>query len=146
MFVHRLMIPQFECRRAPKWLRGLANIPPSVKNSEVGNSGTLFWTAFGKIKIREKHSADNQWLPSRLLVSQDRHQIFLTLAQFDADYVDYICDNTAASMPPTQPSFLQMREYGPFDTVIDSHMKSLGRVLLAFCLRISEMKPGDDPM
>lgn len=81
--------------------------------------------------------ADYRNLHSRLLVSQDRHQIFVTLAQFDSDYVNYIRDNVPGDRP-TRLSFLQMKEYGPFGIDSSSHMDALGQLLLAFCLQLLE--------
>ncbi|KXG51572.1 uncharacterized protein PGRI_089650 [Penicillium griseofulvum] len=93
---------------------------------------------------------------SRLLVSQDRHQIYLTFAEFDTDYVHYICDTTSSpklstplgkkpstppsQIPPPKLSFLKMNEYGPFDIGIESHMSSLGQIVLAFSCRACEIR------
>ena len=68
----------------------------------------------------------------RLLISQDRDEIYLTVASFDTDYVEYICGkkNTATS-------FLEMRPYGGFNTGSASHMRGLGELILAFCLQCS---------
>ncbi|KAJ5922915.1 hypothetical protein N7516_010618 [Penicillium verrucosum] len=97
---------------------------------------------------------------SRLLVSQDRHHIYLTFAEFDAGYVDYIRDTPPSpklptrlskrpSTPPSQsssakPSFLKMNEYGPFETKNESHMDSLGQILLAFSLQACEIREKAD--
>ncbi len=73
---------------------------------------------------------------SRLLISQDRHHIYLTFARFDAEYVAYICDTVAETDGEAQtPSFLEMQEYGPFDTGFASHMRGFGELMLAFCLQ-----------
>jgi hypothetical protein len=77
---------------------------------------------------------------SRLLLSQDRHEIYLTFACFDAEYVAYICDTTESNRKARTPSFLQMQEYGPFDTSVASHMRGLGELVLAFCLQSCDDK------
>jgi hypothetical protein len=59
------------------------------------------------------------------------NEIYLTFAEFDADYVDYICGK------PTDlkaPSFLRMYESGPFNTRIAKQMEALGHLALAFTI------------
>jgi hypothetical protein len=65
----------------------------------------------------------------RLLVSQDRHEIFITFATFDAKYVDYIRHRGAGE------SFLEMQTYGPFDIGDKGPMRLLGEIMLAFALQ-----------
>ncbi|KAI8623451.1 hypothetical protein F5Y19DRAFT_481649 [Xylariaceae sp. FL1651] len=65
----------------------------------------------------------------RLLVSQDRHEIYVTIAKFDADYVDYICGHYS-----TKHSLLEMQEYGPFETDNSGHMSAFGHMMLAFTI------------
>ena len=50
---------------------------------------------------------------SRLFVSQDRHEIYLTFATFGAGYVDYI---RGFEPNPGKDAFLSMREVGPYTT------------------------------
>ncbi|KAK5637612.1 hypothetical protein RRF57_013327 [Xylaria bambusicola] len=96
--------------------------------------------------IRMQESAQmaawiNQYQPSntdlegnikRLLISQDRHQIYLNFAVFDADYVDYICDKQGINYDKN--SFLWMSEYGPFDVGNQSDMSMLGELVLGYTL------------
>ncbi|KAI1170048.1 hypothetical protein F4777DRAFT_570640 [Nemania sp. FL0916] len=65
----------------------------------------------------------------RLLVSQDRHEIYVIIAEFDADYVDYICGHDPANL-----SFLEMQDYGPFETTNSDHMAAFGYLILAFTI------------
>jgi hypothetical protein len=67
----------------------------------------------------------------RIHVSQDRHEIFLTFAEYDDDYIAYLKNETPKS---ANPSFLTMHEYGPWDTQKPSDMKELGPILLAIAL------------
>ena len=75
----------------------------------------------------------------RLLVSQDRHEVFLTLATFNKDYVEYVLGNLNAEVKSSKGStsgpFLRMNEVGPFITTNKSHMKCLGYYVLAFTLQ-----------
>ncbi|KAI1127192.1 hypothetical protein F5Y10DRAFT_243355 [Nemania abortiva] len=79
------------------------------------------------LEMREKNKKAR-----RLLVSQDMCEIYLTLAEFDADYVDYVCGKDTEIQ-----SFLRMNEYGPFDTRLSKQMKALGHLLLAFTINES---------
>lgn len=65
----------------------------------------------------------------RLLVSQDRHEIYVTIAEFDADYINYICGRESINR-----SFLNMQDYGPFRTDKRNHMSAFGHLILAFTI------------
>ncbi|KAH7325713.1 hypothetical protein B0I35DRAFT_474458 [Stachybotrys elegans] len=65
----------------------------------------------------------------RLMVSQDRHEVYLTVASFDDDYISYIRGHKMTN------SFLKMQEYGPFDVCNKDHMRYLGRILLAVSIQ-----------
>ncbi|KAL4966498.1 uncharacterized protein BDV14DRAFT_198953 [Aspergillus stella-maris] len=66
----------------------------------------------------------------RIHISQDRHQIFILVPEYNSDYVAYLND-------PSQDSdaFMTIREYGPFDIREHSHMRELGKILFAIALR-----------
>ncbi|GIC91047.1 uncharacterized protein Aud_007488 [Aspergillus udagawae] len=76
---------------------------------------------------------DNQ----RLLVSQDRHEIYLTWASYNASYVDYLEDKE-----PTANTFLVMQEIGPFDIREHKHMRKLALYIGCFCLQITDLIVG----
>ncbi|PYI05846.1 hypothetical protein BO78DRAFT_407843 [Aspergillus sclerotiicarbonarius CBS 121057] len=68
----------------------------------------------------------------RFHVSQDRHEIWLILAEYDERYLNYLkgdYNETEAR------SFLTMHEIGPWDTQSKEAMKHLGPILLALALR-----------
>ncbi|GAQ40819.1 hypothetical protein AtubIFM55763_006893 [Aspergillus tubingensis] len=69
----------------------------------------------------------------RFHVSQDRHQIWLSFAEYDDEYLRYIEHGFQDSERPR--SFLTMHEYGPYDTLKESHMAELAVLLLALTLR-----------
>ncbi|KAE8155000.1 hypothetical protein BDV25DRAFT_146823 [Aspergillus avenaceus] len=80
-------------------------------------------------------------LPGRRLhVSQDRHQIFITFAEYDSSYIQYL-NNT---LPPDSPRpFLKMHEFGPWNTMVKNDMENIGSILLAIALRAySDANPG----
>ncbi|OGM39915.1 hypothetical protein ABOM_011311 [Aspergillus bombycis] len=69
---------------------------------------------------------------SRILVSQDRHEIYLTFAEYGENYVRYL-NNTQGN--DEAPGFLTMHGFGPWDTGRVGDMEDLGRILLAIALR-----------
>ncbi|KAI1422363.1 hypothetical protein F5Y12DRAFT_624094 [Xylaria sp. FL1777] len=73
----------------------------------------------------------NKETKQRLLISQDRHQIYLTFARFDADYVDYICHKTHDAQ---EVSSLVMHEFGPFDVGVKLDMERAGELILGYAL------------
>jgi hypothetical protein len=73
----------------------------------------------------------------RLLVSQDRHEIYLTFARFSSGYVKYLKEGIKEGEP-----FLLMHEFGPFDIKHMRHMKKLGETILAFTLQMSSLDGG----
>ncbi|KAK2811373.1 hypothetical protein FQN50_002251 [Emmonsiellopsis sp. PD_5] len=69
----------------------------------------------------------------RILISQDRHEIYLTFAEYSADYVKYLNGTLG---PNESPGFLMMYEFGPWDnTERVKDMKHLSSILLAIVLR-----------
>ena len=75
-----------------------------------------------------------------MLISQDNHEIYLTFAEYDAAYVEYLRDNSSQDSSKTAkrpPSFMRMNQFGPWDTTISEHMKQLGHIVLAFTIQQS---------
>ncbi|PNP78328.1 hypothetical protein FNYG_08274 [Fusarium nygamai] len=67
----------------------------------------------------------------RLLVSQDHGEVYLIIATFDYQYVEYICAlGTGSKGKGSTHSFLEMREYGPFEVKSPEQMEQLGIILL----------------
>ncbi|KAI2714312.1 hypothetical protein CBS147354_7481 [Penicillium roqueforti] len=71
---------------------------------------------------------------TRFHISQDRHQVYITVAQYDEKYLEYIVDG---KLSPDR-SFLTMNQYGPWDTTEGGHMRVLGPILLAIALRAEQ--------
>ena len=71
----------------------------------------------------------------RLLISQDNCEIYLTFAEYDTTYVEYLRD-AKPSQCGTR-SFMVMNEFGPWDTNNCRHMKHLSRIVLAFTIQQS---------
>lgn len=65
-------------------------------------------------------------------MSQDRHQIFITFADYDSSHVQYL--NNKLPLSSARP-FLKMHEFGPWSTMVRSDMEEVGGILLAIALR-----------
>lgn len=67
---------------------------------------------------------------SRLLIAQDREEVYLIVSSFNADYVKYVHGKA-----PGSESVLTMREYGPFNITEQGEVKFLGEIVLAYALQ-----------
>ncbi|KAL2001148.1 hypothetical protein VTN02DRAFT_2194 [Thermoascus thermophilus] len=82
--------------------------------------------------------SDNKQRPSQfpgrhLHISQDRHQIFLTFAEYDESYLKYLKEGLS---PGDLELFLNLHEFGPWWDIKDvRHMQELGPIILAFTMR-----------
>jgi hypothetical protein len=77
----------------------------------------------------------------RLLISQDRHEVWITFATFRPEYINYIRDVAATpnqSPLESQNEFLVMHECGPSNTGLPEDVKRLGLVVLALCYGYSQ--------
>jgi hypothetical protein len=70
----------------------------------------------------------------RLLVAQDRDEIYLVWASYDASYVDYL-----EQKPTSGNVFMIMNEIGPFKTQHDAHMRQLAEYIGCFCSQITSV-------
>ncbi|KAK2810685.1 hypothetical protein FQN50_002728 [Emmonsiellopsis sp. PD_5] len=73
-------------------------------------------------------------LPSErrlVLLSQDRHEVYITIPDYDADYLTYLKGEADADTPR---SYLNMKFYGPWDIYDGKSLNNLCRLLLAFTL------------
>ncbi|KAL2814678.1 hypothetical protein BDW59DRAFT_177902 [Aspergillus cavernicola] len=71
----------------------------------------------------------------RLLISQNRHEIYLIIAEYDAEYVDYI---TNPKRDKKCNSFIKMNEYGPWDISNRNQVESIASIILAVTLQFSK--------
>ncbi|KAJ5427083.1 hypothetical protein N7465_002153 [Penicillium sp. CMV-2018d] len=78
-------------------------------------------------------------LRRRLLVSQDNHEIFLTIAEYDPEYVRYLkgefFEASNFGGRSTKP-FLKMQEYGPWDITVPNDMEYLAEIVLGVALEV----------
>lgn len=74
----------------------------------------------------------------RLLISQDFFEIYLTIAEYNSKYIRYLHGDEKATIG--EPSFLTMKQYGPWNTGLYQHMRHLGRLMLGFALQQLEIE------
>ena len=67
---------------------------------------------------------------SRLLIAQDRDEVYLIVGSFDSAYVKYVHGKA-----PGSDSVLTMREYGPFHIKDQGEVEFLGEIVLAYALQ-----------
>ncbi|PWY81524.1 hypothetical protein BO94DRAFT_144889 [Aspergillus sclerotioniger CBS 115572] len=74
----------------------------------------------------------------RLLFSENRHEIYLIIAEYSANYVDQLTNPNHASK---SKSFLTMNEYGPWDIGVRDDVEDIASVMLAVTLQFSKGLP-----
>jgi hypothetical protein len=65
------------------------------------------------------------------MISQDRHEIFLTIAEYNAAYISYATEIDIR----TDESFSHMTQYGPFVVTGRLQMSKLVQNILAFTIQ-----------
>ncbi|PLN86610.1 hypothetical protein BDW42DRAFT_158119 [Aspergillus taichungensis] len=65
----------------------------------------------------------------RIIISQDRQEIFISVAQYNDEYIKYLQTGDVSSDP-----FMVMHEFGPWNTNDDFAMSELGPIILAISL------------
>lgn len=66
----------------------------------------------------------------RVHISQNRHEIFIIIAEYDDKYLSYLKNETSG-----QNTFMKMHEFGPWSTQDLNHMRHLTPILVAIMLR-----------
>ena len=67
---------------------------------------------------------------SRTLLSQNRHEMFITIANPEEDYCRYILQNG----PLTHNAFLCMQAYGPWDLTVKEDVRHVAKLIVALTL------------
>ncbi|KAL5341038.1 hypothetical protein BJX70DRAFT_396096 [Aspergillus crustosus] len=65
----------------------------------------------------------------RLLFAQDRHQVWITVAQYDESYRRYLLNGTVGPN-----SNIYMQTYGPWNVLIKDHVHELGLIVVSLIL------------
>lgn len=65
-------------------------------------------------------------------MSQDRHEIYITVAEYGQNYVKYLENELAEG---EKPGFLTIRQFGPWSTKRRDEMEMIAPYLLAISIR-----------
>ncbi|RSL86763.1 hypothetical protein CEP52_015740 [Fusarium oligoseptatum] len=122
---HKVTIKKIRMQETAQMAAWIAAEPP--KTATMPRSQQQLKLGSGS---KSKKAAVKPKVHRRLLVSQDRHQIFLIVATFDDEYVHYISGDDDNAQ-----SFLVMQEYGPYDVGKREHMDVLGGIMLAISMQ-----------
>lgn len=77
---------------------------------------------------KDMASSENAGLSSRrILLSQNRHEMFITIANPEEDYSGYIRQNG----PLTPNAFLLMQTYGPWGLTVKEDVRHVAKLILA---------------
>lgn len=68
----------------------------------------------------------------------NRHELYIIVAEYNADYIDYLTNPGRASECGT---FLTMNQFGPWDIRNSSQIAEFAAILLAVTLRFSKGLP-----
>lgn len=60
------------------------------------------------------------------MISQDRHEVYITIAEYDSKYVDYLNDKREEGY-----SLMQMNQFGPYMIDQGKDMTAFAEVVLA---------------
>ncbi|KAJ5173956.1 uncharacterized protein N7500_001887 [Penicillium coprophilum] len=75
---------------------------------------------------------------TRLLISLNRHDMYLTLARYHEDYVKFLKGEFQGLKSYPENRFLHLHEYGPWDIGKKSHMRDLAEIIVGFSLRVKD--------
>lgn len=118
---HRLPIQMQESAQMVAWIRSDDDL------SQRTNTTYAFLAPW----VNYEHYWHNN---RRFIISQDRHEVFVTVAEYNQNYLEYL-RNTEPSSPEDSSSFLTMNQYGPWNISSKSSVKEIGTILLATTLR-----------
>ncbi|KAJ5100442.1 hypothetical protein N7456_006494 [Penicillium angulare] len=99
----------------------IAEVKPNARNR--AKRPELLWQETGEMITWFMHDISverNRLQPRRLLVSQDNHAIYLTLASVNGPYIEYLQTGLVPTEPLRAedsrpiPPFLKMQQYGPW--------------------------------
>ncbi|RJE21389.1 hypothetical protein PHISCL_06259 [Aspergillus sclerotialis] len=74
----------------------------------------------------------------RLMLSQDRHEIYIIIGDYDLDYMDYL---TNLDHNTTCQSFLTMNEFGPWGISDAGQVEEIASIILAVTLQLGNSEP-----
>jgi hypothetical protein len=72
------------------------------------------------------------------LISQDRHEIYITVAEYEREWLNYLKGEDDANAPL---SFLKLHCFGPWSIFDKKHVCHLSKIFLDFTIQMSEEVP-----
>lgn len=70
---------------------------------------------------------------SRPLLSQDRHEVYITLGEDDGEYQEYLRDGKTGPY-----AFLNMQQHGPWDLTNKAHVQEFCQAAVALTMIASD--------
>lgn len=74
------------------------------------------------------------------MVSQDRHEIYIIIAEYDYDYVEYVRNISGSK---NKLSLMTMNQFGPFNQTSKDHMARLAHTIVALMLQGGKLEVED---
>ncbi|KAJ5920350.1 hypothetical protein N7516_011208 [Penicillium verrucosum] len=114
----------------------IIEVKPNIRAPSVRPE--LLWQETGEMIAWIMHDEQHRRkcdLRRRLLVSQDNHEIFLTIANYDSRYLAYL-KNEETPLGSDGP-FLRMNTYGPWNIGYPTHMKELATFILCVAFEVT---------
>lgn len=80
-------------------------------------------------------------------MSQDNHEIWLTIAKYDEEYIQYLRDELPTQQPvgskrnsdSAKPwPFMRMHQYGPWNIQSASSMRGLARIIVGLIFKVTD--------
>ena len=71
------------------------------------------------------------------MLSQDRHEIYIIIAEYDLEYIDYLTNPNRTSCQ----SFLTMNEFGPWSISEADQVEEIASIILAITLQLGNGEP-----
>lgn len=79
---------------------------------------------------------------SRIIISQDRHELFVTIGSYIGSYVQFVKGTQGK-----YPDYLQLQEYIPWKISSQNNMRHVALIMVAFCIaREDDREDREDPM
>ncbi|KAJ5365423.1 hypothetical protein N7517_008309 [Penicillium concentricum] len=132
---------------ADKEVFAIVEVKPNTRDPV--NRPALLWQETGEMVVWIMHDQKHERkynLRRRLIVSQDNHEIFLTIASYDNQYLTYLKTGDTSEPSgtggsgnhPFKPPFLKLQTYGPWSIIHPSHMHSLATIILCVAFEVTD--------
>ncbi|KEZ46422.1 hypothetical protein SAPIO_CDS0745 [Scedosporium apiospermum] len=125
--------------RKGREVKAIAEVKPYLRHQKKYNDVRMqeaaqmaAWICTNPPANLDELRANKKKKATRLLISQDRHEIYVNFATFGAAYVDYI--RGSPSFDETE-AFLTIQETGPYNVDNHKHMRNLATLMYAFTLQ-----------